>query len=196
MRFVEQKDLLMIENDIHITRFPDNNKDFLKVQKLCREFNNATSDFEKTVLIRDMFQSVGERLILKPPFLIDTGNTVIGHNCFINSYCKFLDYGGIAIGNNVGFSTGVTLVAINHPCNPLTLDEWVDIKEPIIIQDDVWIGANVTILGNTMIGKGSIIGAGSVVTKNIPAGQVWAGNPARFIETVKEYKEKKAALKN
>ena len=45
-------------------------------------------------------------------------------------------------------------------------------------------------MGNVTIGKGAMIGAGSVVTKSIPAGEVWEGNPARFIETVEEFKSK------
>ena len=43
-----------------------------------------------------------------------------------------------------------------------------------------------TILGNVIIGDGSIIGAGSVVTKNIPSGQIWAGNPAKMLRVNKE----------
>lgn len=53
---------------------------------------------------------------------------------------------------------------------------------PIIIDDDVFIGANCIILKGVCIGKKSIVGAGSVVTKNIPANEIWAGNPAKFIK--------------
>jgi acetyltransferase-like isoleucine patch superfamily enzyme len=54
-------------------------------------------------------------------------------------------------------------------------------KAPIVIEDDVFIGANSIILKGVHIGAAAIIGAGSVVTKNIPAGETWAGNPAKFI---------------
>jgi len=53
---------------------------------------------------------------------------------------------------------------------------------PIIIEDDVFIGANSIILKGVRIGKGAVVGAGSVVTKNIPDGEVWAGNPAKKIK--------------
>lgn len=46
---------------------------------------------------------------------------------------------------------------------------------------DCWLGTGVTVLSNTRIGDGSIIGAGSVVKGNVPANQIWAGVPARFI---------------
>lgn len=54
----------------------------------------------------------------------------------------------------------------------------------IVIGDDVFIGANSIILKGVVIGTRSIIGAGSVVTKEIPADEIWAGNPARFIRKI------------
>lgn len=53
---------------------------------------------------------------------------------------------------------------------------------PIVIGDDVFIGANTIVLKGVRIGSRSIIGAGSVVTRSIPEDQIWAGNPARFIK--------------
>lgn len=56
------------------------------------------------------------------------------------------------------------------------------------IGNHVFIGANSTILPNTRIGDYAIIGAGSVVTGDVPAGTVYAGNPARFIKTTEEFR--------
>lgn len=53
----------------------------------------------------------------------------------------------------------------------------------VYIEEDAFIGVNTIICNSVTIGKGAIIGAGSVVTKDIPAYQVWAGNPARYIKT-------------
>lgn len=52
----------------------------------------------------------------------------------------------------------------------------------MVINDNVFIGARCIILKGVTIGSKSIIGAGSVVTKNIPEGEIWAGNPAKFIK--------------
>ena len=57
---------------------------------------------------------------------------------------------------------------------------------PVIIEDDVFIGAHSTILKGVTIGKGSIIGAGSVVSKSVPPGEIWGGNPAAFIKSLKD----------
>jgi len=55
---------------------------------------------------------------------------------------------------------------------------------PIIIGNDVFVGANSIILKGVTIGDRSIIGAGSVVSKNIPSDEIWAGNPVRFIRKI------------
>lgn len=56
---------------------------------------------------------------------------------------------------------------------------------PVVIEDDVWVGAHCIILKGVTIGARSIIGAGSVVTKSIPADCVAAGNPCKVIKLLK-----------
>jgi acetyltransferase-like isoleucine patch superfamily enzyme len=62
-------------------------------------------------------------------------------------------------------------------------DSQADIQ-PVVIGDDVWIGANAVILKGVTIGRGAVIGAQSVVTKDVAPGTLWAGNPARFIRAI------------
>jgi acetyltransferase-like isoleucine patch superfamily enzyme len=57
---------------------------------------------------------------------------------------------------------------------------------PVIIKDGAFIGAHCIILKGVSIGEKSIVGAGSVVTKSIPDGEIWAGNPAKFIKRVEQ----------
>ena len=64
----------------------------------------------------------------------------------------------------------------------------------IIVEDGVFIGANSTIMPSVRIGTGSIIAACSCVTKDIPAGEVWGGVPAKRICTVQEYADKLYAI--
>jgi acetyltransferase-like isoleucine patch superfamily enzyme len=57
-------------------------------------------------------------------------------------------------------------------------------KRPVRIGRHVFIGAHSTILKGVTIGDGAIVGAGAVVTKNIPAGEIWGGNPAHFLSRI------------
>ena len=55
---------------------------------------------------------------------------------------------------------------------------------PITISDNVFIGTSCIICKGVSIGENAVIGAGSIVTKNIPANEIWAGNPAKFIRKI------------
>lgn len=59
-------------------------------------------------------------------------------------------------------------------------------KAPVVIGDNVFVGAHTTILKGVTIGSNSVIGAGSVVTKNVPPNEIWAGNPAKFIRKLSD----------
>ena len=62
-------------------------------------------------------------------------------------------------------------------------------SQPVVIEDEAWIGAQVTILAGVRIGRGAVIGAGSVVTSDVPPATIVAGNPARVVRTgIKTYR--------
>ena len=91
---------------------------------------------------------------------------------------------GIFIGKNVMIGPGCCLVAFDHGTN---LAAGPMIRQPldesaIIINDDVWIGANCTITRGVTIGTGSIVGANSVVTCDLRANCIYAGAPAKYIK--------------
>ena len=94
----------------------------------------------------------------------------------------------VTIGKKVVFGPKPTIISGDHRyqiAGKYILDntekqEGDDL--PIVIQDDVWCGANVTILKGVTIGYGAIIAAGSIVTKNVPPCEIWGGVPAKFIK--------------
>jgi acetyltransferase-like isoleucine patch superfamily enzyme len=105
----------------------------------------------------------------------------IGHNVYINCFCHIL--GDVTIGDNVLIGPQTIVWSRDHGIQKKTLvSKQTHINIPIVIEDDVWIGAHVTILKGVTIHKGAVIGAGSVVTKDIPAYSVAVGNPARVIK--------------
>ncbi len=98
----------------------------------------------------------------------------------------------VHIGKNVSIGPSLILVSNSSPNNSNLLKKYNYVKNkltknlPIIIEDDVWIGANVTILPGVTIKKGSIIGAGSLVLKDTEAFSIYAGTPAIKINNIKE----------
>lgn len=96
----------------------------------------------------------------------------------------------ISIGNNVLIGSGVLITDSDaHPIHPSLRNNREHIKTaPILIEDDVFIGARSIVLKGVRIGKGSVIGAGSVVSQNIPPMCIAAGNPAKVIKKIDEIK--------
>ena len=93
--------------------------------------------------------------------------------------------GKTIIGNNVMMGPDVCIYATNHRFDRTDIPmnkQGIDVERPIVIDDDVWIGARVIILPGVHIGTGAVIGAGAVVTKDVPAYAVVGGNPARVIK--------------
>lgn len=111
------------------------------------------------------------------------GNIIIGNNSGIGLRTVMNGAGGISIGNNVVIGPEVMIWTQNHiyanPKIPIMYQGWE--YKPVIIEDDVWIGARVIILPGVKIGKGSIVGAGSVVTRDVAPSVICMGFPARKI---------------
>lgn len=117
----------------------------------------------------------------------------IGNDC--NICANVLIENKVSVGNNVTIKSGVQLwdgITVEDnvfigPNATFTNDLFPRSKNPdwqmkeTVIKKGASIGANATILCGVTIGENAMIGAGSVITKDIPAGEVWAGNPASFL---------------
>ncbi len=93
----------------------------------------------------------------------------------------------VTIGNHVKFGANVLVIDTDsHPIDYLIRRNSSDGTKsaPILIEDDVWIGAHSIVLKGVTIGARSVIGAGSVVTKNIPADCIAGGNPCKIIRSI------------
>lgn len=104
-------------------------------------------------------------------------NSGLGINCRIS--------GKTIIGDNVMMGPNVCIFTANHAYDRTDIPmnaQGMSAERPVVIEDDVWIGANVTILPGVTIAKGAIIGAGAVVTKNVPEYAIVGGNPAKILK--------------
>jgi UDP-2-acetamido-3-amino-2,3-dideoxy-glucuronate N-acetyltransferase len=126
-------------------------------------------------------------------FCVVLKKAVIGRNC--NICAQVFIENEVLIGDNVTIKSGVQIwdgITIENdvmigPNATFTNDRFPKSKNPdwimerIIVKRGATIGANATILPGLVIGENALIAAGAVVTKNVPAGEIWAGNPAKFI---------------
>ena len=110
------------------------------------------------------------------------GDVIIGNRTRIG--ISNILIGPVRIGNDISFAQHIVLSGLNHGYKDVTVSpsyQNVSTSE-IVVEDDVWIGANCVVIAGVTIGKHSVIAAGSVVTKNIPPFSLAVGNPARVIK--------------
>ncbi len=115
----------------------------------------------------------------------------IGDGTFIGHLCSFHVVRSLSIGKHCLLANGVKVYDYDgHPFDPILRRNNVTFPsencKPVVIEDDVWVGAGTLIFKGVTIGARTIIGAGSVVTRNLPSDVVAAGNPARVIKPLRE----------
>ncbi|WP_018662666.1 sugar O-acetyltransferase [Heyndrickxia acidiproducens] len=164
-----------------------------KARDLLYEYNHChPRDMEKrTRIIKKLFGKTGESLFVEIPFHCDYGfNIEIGENFFCNNNCTLLDCNKIQIGNNALFAPNVGIYTAGHCIDPELRLNKQEYTAPVIIGNNVWIGANASVLPGVTIGDNVVIGAGSVVTKDIPDNCVAVGNPCHVVRQVNDYDKK------
>lgn len=156
-----------------------------QAQRITARMNNGyhTQDELRDLMTELTGKDVPKSFALFPPFTTDCGkNTTIGEGVFINSGCRFQDQGGIIIGDSCQIGHNVVIATLNHGIAP---DERGNITPaPVILERNVWIGANATILPGVTIGENAVIAAGAVVTKDVPRNTIVGGVPAKMLREI------------
>ena len=111
-------------------------------------------------------------------------NITIGDNCRIQGTAYIAD--GCTLGDNVFIGPNATLLNDKYPPSGDS-KYW----QPIIVENNAVIGGGSTIIPGCKVGEFAVLAAGSVLTHNIPEQEVWAGNPARYMMSRKQYDEKR-----
>lgn len=111
-----------------------------------------------------------------------SGDVLIGERCYINSGCVLYSGNGIRIGNDVLIAANCTLAPVNHAFrnhDQLIREQgFGPSRGGIVIEDDVWIGANCVLLDGAVLRRGCVVGAGSVVRGELPPFGICRGTPA------------------
>ena len=153
----------------------------------CEIFNDIDGrDFEAQYQqLQRMLGSVGKRVWIAKSFNCDRGkNIFIGDDFTGNHNLTILDIREVHIGNHVMIGPHTLISTVGHPLDYQQRRKYMAYAQPIVIEDDVWIGGNVTILPGVTIGKGAVVAAGAVVTCNVPPCTLVAGVPAKVIKEI------------
>jgi maltose O-acetyltransferase len=136
----------------------------------------------RAFLCRNIFKTCGRHVTIEHGAWFGSGRDLdlgeysgLGLNCRVN--------GPLTIGRDVMMAPDVMIFTQNHETSRLDIPMRLQTapKKPVVIGDDVWIGARVIILPGVQVGNGAILAAGAIVTKDVPAYAIVGGNPARLI---------------
>jgi maltose O-acetyltransferase len=171
----------MLRGELYIADDPQLAADHYRASTLLERYNRTRIEEheERDRLLRELLGAVGEGVIVKPPFRCDYGTPVsIGDRTFVNYDCIMLDGATIEIGADCQIATRVQLLTATHPLEPgLRRDKWESVA-PVVIGDNVWLGAGAIVCAGVTIGDDTVVAAGAVVTRDLPAGVLAAGVPA------------------
>src|SRR4051794_2296939 len=176
----------MLRGELYIADDPDNAAEFGRVQDLLGQFNSAPPAAwdERGALLRQMLRHAGEGVVIRPPFYCEYGAISIGERTFVNVDAVMLDVVPITIGADCQIATRVQLLTATHPIDPRPRRAGWESARPITIADNVWLGGGVVVCPGVTIGEDTVVGAGAVVTRDLPAGVVAAGVPARVLRAI------------
>lgn len=137
-----------------------------------------------------LFNRCGNRVSFEPNDLFSYSTISIGDDVYIGPGAVFsAAKSSITLGNKIMFGPNVTIMGGDHNTSVIGAymydikDKLPENDQPVVIEDDVWVGAGAIILKGVTIGTGSIVGAGSLVTRTVPAYSVVGGVPAKVIST-------------
>ncbi|NQX05496.1 sugar O-acetyltransferase [Rathayibacter sp. VKM Ac-2856] len=179
----------MLAGDLYIADDPESTRLAQRAVRLADAYHRAAIADEAAArpLLEELLGSLGEDAFVKPPLFVDYGeNITIGPRTFVNYHLTALDVAAITIGADCQIGPNVQLLTPTHPVEPGPRRDKLEAALPITIGDNVWLGGGVIVCPGVSIGDDSVIGAGAVVTRDIPAGVVAVGNPARVIRSIAE----------
>lgn len=161
-------------------------RDRMRAKSICHEFNQlAPAEISaRSKLLFGLFKE-SKNPWVEPPFYCDYGyNISTGENFYANHGVVILDAASVTIGSDVLLGPGVNISTASHPLNAERRKQKLEIAKPITIGDNVWVGMGAQILAGVIIADNVVVAAGAVVAKDVPAGALVAGVPAKVIRMI------------
>lgn len=144
------------------------------------DLKGITARIEPGAIIRDQVE-IGDNAVIMMGASINIG-AVIGEGTMIDM--NAILGGRATVGKNCHIGAGAVLAGVIEPPS----------AKPVIVEDDVLVGANAVVLEGVTIGKGSVVAAGAIVTKDVPPYTVVAGAPAKVIKEIDEKTKSKTEI--
>lgn len=179
----------MLAGDLYIADDPENLRIMHRAMVLSRRYaDTLVEDVDAArAILSELLGSLGEDAFVRPPLHLDFGeNLHLGDRVSVNFSLTALDVAEIRIGADTLIGPNVQLLTATHPLEPGPRRDKLESAKPITIGQNVWIGGGAIIGPGVTIGDDSVIGAGAVVVKDVPAGVVAVGNPARVVRELPE----------
>jgi maltose O-acetyltransferase len=174
----------MLAGEPYLADDPVLGAEMLRAAELTADYNaSAPADRPaRRRILEELLGSVGEDVEIRQPLRVDYGYQIhVGPRTFANWGLVAADVARIDIGADVQIGPHVQLLTPTHPVEPEPRrDKW-EAAKPIIIGDNVWLGGGVIVCPGVTIGADTVVGAGSVVVRDLPAGVLAVGNPARVV---------------
>ncbi|MFF8383801.1 sugar O-acetyltransferase [Streptomyces kanasensis] len=151
---------------------------------LCAAYNAVPPPpaAERTRILGELLGAVGEGVRIRPPFHCDFGyHVTIGPRTFVDFNAVFLDCAPITVGADVRIGPNVQLLTPTHELDTERRRAGWERAEPVTVGDNVWLGGGVIVCPGVTIGADTVVGAGSVVVRDLPAGVLAVGDPARVV---------------
>ncbi len=174
----------MLAGDLYLADDPELEAEAAHARRLEHAFNTSAADEldERDAILRQLLGACGEASHVRPPLHCDYGyNLRLGARVFVNCGLVALDVAAITIGDDVQIGPNVQLLTPTHPLDAEQRRARWESADPITIGDNVWLGGGVIVVGGVTIGENTVVGAGSVVVRDLPAGVLAVGNPARVV---------------
>jgi maltose O-acetyltransferase len=174
----------MLAGDLYIADDPELEEENLAARDLMDAYNATTGRQGplRRMLLERLLGAVGEGTEIRSPFHVDYGSRIrFGARCFANYGLVALDVAPITVGDDVQLGPNVQLLTPTHPLDAEPRRQKWEAAEPITIGDNVWLGGGVIVCPGVTIGDDVVVGAGAVVTRDLPAGALALGNPARVV---------------
>ncbi|RBW69998.1 2,3,4,5-tetrahydropyridine-2,6-dicarboxylate N-acetyltransferase [Bacillus taeanensis] len=145
------------------------------------DLKDIPARIEPGAIIRDQVE-IGKNAVIMMGASINIGS-VIGEGTMIDM--NVVMGGRATVGKNCHIGAGAVLAGVIEPPS----------AKPVVIEDEVVVGANAVILEGVTVGKGAVVAAGAIVTDDVPANTVVAGTPARVIKEIDEKTKSKTEIK-